>query len=186
MNTIQSSGAQRLFGHSVLPQGIFFNCGTWWWLLLMVKHVVSDNYKDWIVKMVFVLFCQTSFDISCQLHCCLNTHTHPTAHMSSSIATSIDKRYLYLYLWDKIRTLYNHNPFVYIAGQNHAYSQLLQSSLHHNSFEFLCVCVCVCVCVCECPRICLCDELILGYLIVSLIIKINTLKICCFFFPLWW
>jgi hypothetical protein len=90
--------------------------------------------------MVFVLFCQISFDISCQLHNCLNIPTHPTAHMSSSIATSIDKWYLYLYvyLWDKIRTLYNHNPFVYSAGQNHAYSQL-QSSLHHNSFDFLCM-----------------------------------------------
>jgi hypothetical protein len=34
--------------------------------------------------------------------------------------------------------------------------------------------------VCECPRICLLDELILGYLIVSKFTKINVLKICYF------
>ena len=123
--------------------------------------------------MVFVLFCQTSSDTSCQPHCCLKIPTHPTAHMSSSIATSTDKRYLYLYLWDKIETLYNHTPFVYNAGQNHAYSQL-QSSLYHNSFHFLCVC--------ECPRTCLFDKLILGYLTISLLIQINILKIYYFIF----
>ena len=32
----------------------------------------------------------------------------------------------------------------------------------------------------ECPRIRLFDELILGYLIIALFIKINILKICCF------
>jgi len=34
--------------------------------------------------------------------------------------------------------------------------------------------------VCECPKICLFDELILGYLIVSLFAKINILQICYF------
>ena len=46
-----------------------------------------------------------------------------------------------------------------------------------HSYRAHCITTVLTSYVCECPRICLFDELILGYLIVSLFLKINILKV---------